>query len=339
MKAFRITESGKFDFIDIPEPVMEADDILLDIHYVGLCGSDLSIYRGRMPMMEYPRIPGHEISGVILDKGDRVQSLQIGDKVMVSPYTHCGVCPACRIGRFNTCEFNQTYGVQRDGALTQRIALSYKKVYKSDTLTLKELALTEPLSVGYHAANRGSVSETDMVLIFGVGAIGMGALAACLRKGATVVVADIDDAKLQHAEKMGAHHIINSTKDDLAAFIAELTGNRGVTVAIEAAGNPVSFRQAVELVCYAGRVVYIGYTKTEVEFESKLVVRKELNIMGSRNALHVFPSVIKMLEKRELPFDSLITKVYPFEQTGKAFMDWDSDPGSVTKLMIDMKKK
>jgi L-galactonate 5-dehydrogenase len=338
MKAFRITQPGKTDFIDIPEPAMGAEDILLDVHFAGLCGSDLSIFRGKMPMMEYPRIPGHEISGIIIDKGDKTpDSLNIGDKVMISPYTHCGVCPACRIGRTNTCEFNQTYGVQRDGAMTERVALHYSKVYKSDKLSLQELALAEPLSVGYHAANRGMVSETDTVLIFGVGAIGMGALAACVRKGATVIVADIDDGKLVHAKKMGAHYAVNSMKENLTKFIAELTNKEGVNVAIEAAGIPATFKQAIELVTYAGRVVYIGYTKTEVEFDTKLFVRKELNIMGSRNALHVFPSVIKMLEKRELPFESLITQVYPFAQAGQALIDWDTNPGEVTKLLINVK--
>lgn len=338
MKAFRITEPGKTDFTDIPYPKMGKADILLDIHYAGLCGSDLSTYRGKMPMMDYPRIPGHEISGVILDKGTNVpDSLNIGDKVMISPYTNCGHCPACRIGRTNTCEFNQTFGVQRDGALTEQLALPYNKIYKSDILSLKELALAEPLSVGYHAANRGMVSETDTVLIFGIGAIGMGALAACARKGATVIVADIDDAKLDHAKKMGAHFTINSATQDLAKFVAELTNGEGASVAIEAAGIPTTFQQAVDQVCFAGRVVYIGYTKTGVEFDTKLFVRKELTITGSRNALHVFPAVIKMLEKRELPFESMISKIYPFEQTGTALADWDANPGDVTKLLIDVK--
>jgi threonine dehydrogenase-like Zn-dependent dehydrogenase len=227
--------------------------------------------------------------------------------------------------------------VQRDGALTEKLALPYSKVFKSIELSLKELALAEPLSVGYHAANRGQVTETDTVLIFGIGAIGMGALAACVRKGATIIVADIDDNKLEHAKRMGAHYTVNSKKENLAEFVADFTNNEGVNVAIEAAGIPATFKQAVELVTFAGRVVYIGYTKKEVDFDTKLFVRKELNILGSRNALHVFPSVLKMLEKRELPFESLISKIYPFDQAGQALADWDANPGAVTKLLIDVK--
>ncbi|MBN1481134.1 zinc-binding alcohol dehydrogenase family protein [candidate division KSB1 bacterium] len=339
MKAFRLTEPGKTDFFDIPEPVMGVEDILIDVHFVGLCGSDLSTYRGKMPGMDYPRIPGHEISGIIIDKGANVPDrLSLGDKVMISPYTNCGMCPACRIGRTNTCEFNQTLGVQRDGALTEKLAIHYSKAHASQKLSLPELALVEPLSVGYHATNRGLVSETDTVLVYGAGAIGMGVLVACLRKGATVIVADIDDRKLHHAKKMGAHLTVNSSKEDLVEVVHERTRNEGVNVAIEAAGIPETFSQAVELVCFAGRVVYIGYTKTKVSFDSTLVVRKELTICGSRNALHVFPAVIKMLEKKEHPFESLITKVYPFGQTGRALADWDANSGAVTKLLIKVKR-
>ncbi|MBN2001337.1 zinc-binding alcohol dehydrogenase family protein [candidate division KSB1 bacterium] len=339
MKAFRITNPGKTDFIDIPEPIAGPDDVLLEINYIGLCGSDLSTFRGTMPMMDYPRIPGHEIAGRIIGKGKNVpDTLQLGDAVMVSPYTHCGTCPACRIGRTNTCQLNQTFGVQRDGALTEKLAVHSGKIFKSTQLSLQELALVEPLSVGYHAANRGKVSETDKVLIFGCGAIGMGVLAACVRKGATAIVVDIDNSKLEHARKMGAHYTINSLEQSTEKIVAGLTDNEGVNIAIEAAGIPSTFKQAIELVTYAGRVVYIGYTKNEVALETKLIVRKELQVSGSRNALHVFPSVIKMLEKGDLPFTSLVTKVFSFEKTGDALRFWDENPGKVVKLLIDVKK-
>ena len=169
MKAFVIAEKEVVEAKMIEDPVMGPTDVLIEVRYVGLCGSDLNSYRGLMPFVTLPRIPGHEISGVIIEKGVNVpKTLNIGDKVTVSPYTNCGVCPACRAGRINTCEFNQTLGVQRDGALTERIAVSFEKVFKSEILTLQELALVEPFSVGYHAANRGNICETDSVLLFGL---------------------------------------------------------------------------------------------------------------------------------------------------------------------------
>lgn len=337
MKAISLPTSGRVEIIDVPSPQLNPEDVLVDIRHVGLCGTDLNIYRGLFPLVTYPRIPGHEVSGVIAAKGQHVpEAIHVGDQVMLSPYSHCGICPACRVGRVNCCQFNQTLGVQRDGALTGQIAIHYSKVFASKSLSLKELALVEPLSVGYHAANRGRVTETDTVLVIGCGAVGLGAISAATRKGATVIVADIDKAKLVAAKKFGAHHTINSAQEDVVSTVSELTDNEGVSVAIEAVGLPQTYRLAMEVVAFAGRVVYIGYSKQEVCYDPTDVVRKELDILGARNALRVFPAVINMLEMRQQPFDELITKVYSFEQTGQAFHDWDAAPGEFTKIMIDL---
>jgi L-galactonate 5-dehydrogenase len=338
MKAFAITDKKSIHEIDIEEPVLTSNEILLEVHYIGLCGSDLNAYRGLMPLVTLPRVPGHEISGIIIDKGNQVPpAFKLGAKATVSPYTNCGVCPACRTGRINTCEFNQTLGVQREGALTKKIRIPFDKVYTNEILSLQELVLVEPLSVGYHGANRGEVSETDTVLLIGCGTIGMGALCAAVRKGASVIALDIDDSKLEIARKFGAAYLINSKKENALARIMELTRNEGVNVVIEAAGNPATFVLALEAVSFAGRVISIGYSKEEVHFNSQLIVRKELNIYGSRNALRVFPSVIQMFEHKEKPYLSLITKIFPFNQVPEAFKYWDENTGIVSKVLIDVK--
>jgi threonine dehydrogenase-like Zn-dependent dehydrogenase len=314
---------------------MGAEDVLLDITYVGLCGSDLNTYRGNFALVAYPLTPGHELSGEVIDKGKDVpNSVKVGDKVCVFPYTSCGVCPACRAGRPNCCQFNQTLGVQRDGALSERFATHYTNVFKSATLSSKELALVEPMSVGYHAANRGRVSEVDVVLAIGCGTIGMGVIAAAARKGATVVAVDIDDRKLALAETFGAKHTVNSAKRDALTAIYELTDGEGANVAIEAVGLPDTYRLAIQAVCYAGRVVYVGYAKHEVCYDTTDFVRKELDIRGARNALRVFPAVIQMMESHQFPFGDLITKVYAFEETGQALADWGAAPTAFNKILI-----
>ncbi len=338
MKAFAITCEKTIQAVEIEEPFLDSNEILLEVHYIGLCGSDLNAYRGLMPLVTLPRVPGHEISGIILDKGTRVpNSFKIGDKATVSPYTNCGLCPACRAGRTNTCEFNQTLGVQREGALTKKIRIPFNKVYTNDRLSLQELVLVEPLSVGYHGANRGEVCETDTMLLIGCGTIGMGALCAAVRKGANVIALDIDDRKLDIAKKFGASNVINSNKGNALSRIMELTNNEGVNVVVEAAGNPATFVLALEAVSFAGRVVSIGYSKENVNFNSQLIVRKELNLYGSRNALRVFPSVIQMFERKEKPYLDLITKIYPFNQAPEAFNFWDENSRSVSKILIDVK--
>jgi 2-desacetyl-2-hydroxyethyl bacteriochlorophyllide A dehydrogenase len=338
MQAVSLTAPKQIEITNIPAPQLGPEDVLIDVHYIGLCGTDLNAYRGLLSLITYPRIPGHEISGTIVEKGKNVpDSINIGDQVMVSPYTSCGICSACRVGRPNCCQYNQTLGVQRDGAMSPQFAVHYADVFTSKILSLQELALVEPLSVGYHAANRGQVSEVDTVLVIGSGAIGIGVMTAAARKGATVIVADIDDGKLAVARKFGAHYTINSAKQDVLAEIHKLTDNEGATVAIEAVGLPNTFRLAIESVCYAGRVVYVGYAKKEVSYDTTDFVRKELDIRGSRNALRVFPAVIKMLETRERPFTNLISKIYPLAQTAQAFNDWEANPGIFTKILIDIR--
>ncbi len=338
MKAFAIKEKMDISAIEITEPTVNPTDVLIEIHYIGLCGSDLNSFRGLMPLVTLPRIPGHELSGKVIGKGINVPaSIKIGDNVTVSPYTNCGTCPACRAGKENTCEFNQTLGVQREGALTERISVPFEKVFVSKTLTLKELALIEPMSVGYHGANRGQVCETDTVLLLGCGTIGMGALIASARKGASVIALDIDDIKLEQALKFGAKHTINSSKIDALKEIMKLTNNEGVNVAIEAAGTQATYKLALEAVCFAGRIVFIGYPKKEVSFEAPLLVRKEVNMYGSRNALRVFPSVISMFEKKEKPFTDIISKIFSFDQTPEAFKYWDENTGIVSKILIQLK--
>jgi threonine dehydrogenase-like Zn-dependent dehydrogenase len=338
MRAISLREPGQVEVVDIPEPLVGPEDVLVEVHYVGLCGSDLAAYQGLSPMVSYPRVPGHEVSGVVLAKGERVPDrVGVGDRVMVSPYSSCGLCPACRIGRTNCCEHNETLGVQRDGVLTSRFAIHYAKVYSSRELSLRELALAEPLSVGYHATNRGRVSEIDTALVLGCGTIGMGAIVAAARKGARVVAVDVDASKLAQAKRFGAAVTIDSRHEDPLAVVRDLTDGEGASVAIEAIGLPQTYRLAVDAVCFAGRVVYIGYAKHEVTFDTKEFVRKELDITGSRNALHVFPSVIRMLEARERPFEDLISRVYPFAETGAAFRDWAASPGKFTKILIDVR--
>ena len=337
MKAISFAAPKDVRVVDVLEPSLGPEDVLIDIHYVGLCGSDLNTYRGQFSLVTYPLIPGHEISGIVSAKGEDVPgSIHTGDRVTMSPYTNCGVCPACRAGRPNCCQFNQTLGVQRNGAMSRRFVTHYGKVFASEVLSLQELALVEPMSVGYHAANRGQVSEMDTVLAIGCGTIGIGAVSAAVRKGATVIAVDIDDKKLAMAQKFGAQHTVNSKLEDVLAVVMRLTNEEGVSVAIEAVGLPDTYRLAIEAAAYAGRIVYIGYAKKPVTYDTTDFVRKELDIRGSRNALRVLPAVIKMMEQRQQPFAELITRTYPSDRAAQAFQDWDRALGEFAKILIDM---
>jgi threonine dehydrogenase-like Zn-dependent dehydrogenase len=163
--------------------------------------------------VSYPRIPGHEISATVVEIDESHNGFAVGSSVTLSPYTNCGVCASCRNNRSNACEFNQTLGVQRDGALTEYISVPVRKLYRAD-LSQKELSLVEPLTVGCHAVARARVAPTDTVAIFGCGGVGLGAVAASAFRGATTIAIDIDDAKLDIAKKAGALLVINSRQQE-----------------------------------------------------------------------------------------------------------------------------
>ena len=322
---------------EVAEPTPGPGEVLLAIRHVALCGSDLSTFKGLNPLVSLPRIPGHEIGGEIAAVGEGVPAeYAVGRRAIVIPYTACGTCPSCRKGRVNACRSNRTLGVQQNGGLAERIVLPYGKLILNDTLPPRHLALVEPLSVGFHAAARGRVEAADMVLVLGCGMIGMGAIAGSAHRGATVITVDIGEAKTRLARRYGAAHVIDAGKEDVAARVAELTNGDGVDVVIEAVGLPSTFTQAIDLVAFAGRVVYIGYAKEPVSYKTQFFNLKELDIMGSRNATSEdFQAVIRYLETLDHAPDDLITKVFPFEEADKALPYWAKERDTTIKVMIE----
>ena len=337
MKALYIVEPGKTELREIDRPKPKGDEALLRVGMVGFCGGDLNSFRGTFPLQHYPIILGHEIGATIKEVGGKVpDKLRPGMSVTVSPYQSCGHCVPCKRGRPNACRDNRTMGVRRPGAMTEFITAPWGDIYPSETLGLKELALVEPLTVGFHAAERGLVCSSDKVAVLGCGIVGLGAVLGSSVRGGEVIAVDIDDRKLGIAQKAGATHSINSTKVELHEALRELTSGDGPDVVIEAVGLAETFRAAVEEVAFTGRVVYIGYTKSPVEYETKLFVQKELDILGSRNCLGDFPRVIEVLEKGDFPVDDVVTKVVSLEEAGQALAEWQEDPLSVTKIMVDV---
>jgi threonine dehydrogenase-like Zn-dependent dehydrogenase len=220
--------------------------------------------------------------------------------------------------------------------MTEYIAAPCSDIYHSEKLSLKELALVEPLTVGFHAAERGRVCSSDKVAVLGCGIVGLGAVLGSSARGGEVIAVDIDDGKLHVAQEAGARHVINSAKTDLHEALRELTGGDGPDVVIEAVGRPETFRAAVEEVSFTGRVVYIGYAKLPVEYETKLFVQKELDILGSRNCLGDFPRVIEVLEGGSFPVDDVVTRVVSLEEAGQALADWNEEPLAVIKILVNM---
>lgn len=337
MKAFQITAPGATTVADIEKPVIGAGYVLLKIGFVGFCGSDLNTFRGLNPLVKMPIIPGHEIGATVAEVGTDVpDSIRPGMHATVNPYTACGHCPACDNMRPNACEHNETLGVQRDGAMTEYIAVPWQKVIVDDTLSVRDLALVEPMSVGFHAVNRGGVSDIDTVMVIGCGMIGLGAIVRAALRGANVIAVDVDDEKLALATRLGASHTINSIKQDTHTRVAEITSGRGCDVIIEAVGRPETYNTAISEAAFTGRVVYIGYAKDRVSFDTSYFVKKELDIRGSRNAMPSdFKAVIKYLKRGTCPIDELISAIATPETAGKALEDWNAAPGKVFRILVE----
>jgi threonine dehydrogenase-like Zn-dependent dehydrogenase len=335
MKAFQITGPGDFAVVEIPVPTPQPGEVLLRVQMVGMCGSDLNTFRGKNPMVSYPRILGHEIAATIVEcPGDSFE-LRRGMDVTVSPYTSCGSCSSCLQGRPNACQFNETFGVQRDGAMAEFIVVPSEKIFRAPDLRIEELALVEPLTIGFHAVRRGRVEAADRVAVFGAGGVGVGAIAGAARRGASVIAVDVDDGKLSLAMAAGAKFAINSSRESLHQRLQEITDGHGPAVSIEAIGLPSTFRSAVEETAFCGRVVYIGYAKEPVCYETRLFVQKELDILGSRNAVpEDFQAVIEMLRAREFPTARMISKIVPLASAGDALREWSANPASFSKIVV-----
>jgi threonine dehydrogenase-like Zn-dependent dehydrogenase len=305
MKAIQIITPENIQITERSVPVAGKGEVLLKINYVGFCGSDLSTFMGKNPMVDYPRVPGHEISAVIAATGEEVPAnFKTGQAVTVVPYTNCGQCSSCRKGRFNACRYNQTLGVQRDGAMQEFITVPWQKLITDDQLSTKELAMVEPLTVGFHAIDRGRVTDIDTVMIFGCGMI-------------------------------GANYCINSKTTNLHDALQEITGGHGPDVIIEAAGNPFTYQAALEEAAFAARVVCIGYAKNDVSFATKLWVQKEIDILGSRNATPSdFEAVIYYLKQGTFPLDEMITRIIQPEDAAEAVVAWAANPGQVMKILV-----
>jgi 2-desacetyl-2-hydroxyethyl bacteriochlorophyllide A dehydrogenase len=331
VRAFVLQEPQRASIEVVPDPVTKSDDILLQVRMVGFCGSDLNSFRGLNPLISYPRILGHEVSATALTGGSEITP---GTDVAIFPYTNCGRCAACQRGRPNACQYNETLGVQRDGALADYIAMPPEKLYRA-RLTPKEMCLVEPMTVGFHAVARGRVAPEDSVAIFGCGGVGLGAVASASLLGARTICVDVDDKKLELARMAGGSQAINSAREPLHQRLLKLTDGRGPDVVIEAVGTPATFRAAVEEVAFTGRVVYIGYAKEPVSYETRLFVQKELDVRGSRNAQpEDFCAVIRLLEAGKFPVDQVVSLIVGLNEAPEALRSWSENPSRFQKIQV-----
>ncbi len=335
MKAIVIPEPNKIEIREIPMPAVKDGEALLKVKYVGICGADVASFTGNQPFTTYPRIPGHEFSAEIVSIPENDKGLKVGDIVTCNPYFNCSTCYSCERGFVNCCTDNRTMGVQRDGAFCEYLAMPVERIYDGKGLSAQELALIEPFSISQHAVSRAEIKETDNVLVVGAGPIGLFALLAAGQKCNRIVVADILDNRLALASEYGADAVVNTKNQSLADFTNEFTDGNGFDVCIEACGAPETFLACIDSAAFAANIILIGNGKRETSFNHSVLLKKELNVHGSRNALQDdFINNIDLVASGKADVMKMVSGIYEMNDALDAFRALSCNDGTLAKLLI-----
>ena len=335
MKAIVIPNPNEIEIREVPMPEVKEGEALLKVRYVGICGADVASFTGNQPFTTYPRIPGHEFSAEIVEIPENDKGLKAGDIVTCNPYFNCGGCYSCERGFVNCCTDNQTMGVQSDGAFCEYISMPVERIYEGKGLSAEELALIEPFSISQHAVSRCEINETDNVLVIGAGPIGLFALLAAKAKCKNIVVADILDNRLDLAKEYGAAAVVNTKAESLEEFTNKFTDGKGFDVCIEACGAPETFLGCIDSCAFAGNIVLIGNGKRETSFVHSILLKKELNVYGSRNALKEdFINNIDLVASKECDVMKMVSRVYDMENALDAFKALANNDGTLAKILI-----
>jgi len=341
MKAIQLEQPKqlrRIDILDAPPP--GADEALVRIDRIGICGTDISGYLGKMPFFSYPRIPGHELGVEVLAVGTGVSNVKPGDRCSVEPYINCGHCYSCRRGGTNCCETNQTLGVMCDGGMCERMVLPARKLHVSEKLSFEQLALVETLAIGCHAVNRGDPKATEHVLVIGAGPIGLSVVEFARLSGAKTIVMDVNEQRLAFVrEKMRVPDTILTRSDGAElTSLRELTNGQLADVVVDATGSNKSMGTALNYCAFKGRLVYVGITQSEISFlHAPALHRRELDIRASRNALPGdFTRIIKLIEKGQIDTKPWITHRSNFDEMIDVFPDWALPETGVIKAMVEL---
>ncbi len=343
MRAIQLEKPQSFRRIEVAEPAAPGSgEALVRIHRVGICGTDIAGYLGKMPFFSYPRIPGHELGVEVVEVGSGVHNVQPGDRCSVEPYMNCGRCHPCAKGNSNCCENLKVLGVMMDGGMTERMVLPARKLHPANRLTQEQCALVETLAIGCHAVNRANPRPGEHVLVIGAGPIGLAVVEFAKLSGAKTIVMDLNGQRLEFVRtKMGITDTIQlQPGSEGREVLRELTGGALAQVVIDATGNNHSMGEALDYASFTGKVVYVGITQADITFPHAPVMhRRELTLLASRNALPAdFTRIIKLIEDGGLDTRPWITHHASFDDLVETFPAFIKPESGVVKAMVHVTK-
>ncbi|MDD4083037.1 MAG: alcohol dehydrogenase catalytic domain-containing protein [Sphaerochaetaceae bacterium] len=335
MKVAKLTAIKTIEIVneEIPQ-IKNPTEVQVKIKAVGICGTDLHIFKEGRADVGFPRVMGHELSGEITAIGESVTKFKVGDRVVLDPVFACGECATCKNGYPNVCENVKCYGVQMDGGYQEYIVEDEKHFYVfPDNISYEEAALAEPFSIGANIAERTRITDKDNVLIIGAGTIGLSVLQAAKVLGAKVMMSDIVDTKLKNALDMGADVVVNSKTNSLETVVSKFS-KQGFNVVIDAVGVTPIFQKSIEFAAPRARIACIGFDSRPAEIPPVVITKKELSIIGSRMNCFQFPKVIKWFSEDKVNAKKMISKKYKIDDIQKAFEETCQNGNNIKTLII-----
>jgi alcohol dehydrogenase len=342
MKALLLEAPLRWRQVNLDEPSPPGPgDALVRVHRVGICGTDISGYLGKMPFFNYPRIPGHELGVEVVQVGPGVSNVGPGNRCSVEPYLNCGHCFACERGHSNCCENLQVLGVHCDGGLRPYFTVPARNLHVARGLTFEQLALVETLAIGCHAVNRSAVKPGDNLLVIGAGPIGLSVIEFARLAGARTIVMDLNEQRLAFVrEGMKVPDTIHARSDgsELKAFTELTAGNLGQVV-VDATGSHQSMSQAYNFVGFTGRLVFLGISTQEISFAQPLMHRREMTFLASRNAVPAdFTRIIGLIEAGRIDTRPWVTHRPAFEELAQVFPSYTRPETGVIKAIVDVRE-
>ncbi|MAM58149.1 MAG: Zn-dependent oxidoreductase [Salinicola sp.] len=336
MQAFEVSAPHAFAVGDQPAPRAAAGEVVVDVAFAGICGSDMHIIHGDNAFVQFPRITGHEFAGVIRAVGDGVDPARVGERVCIDPVVNCGRCYPCRIGRPNVCSAMQVIGVHRNGGFAEQVNVPAANAHCiPDDLDLDAAALVEPYSIAANVLARMAPHPGDRLLVIGAGVIGLTVLQMARAMGLEeVIVTDILDERLATARELGASHVINGRLEDLEQAVLAATDGEGIPLIADAACVPAMLPAMLRMACPAGRIGLLGFSPTPSDLVQLEVIKKELTLVGSRLNNRKFPEVLEHIAAGRLEPRALISHRVPLTEMPGAIDLLENHPERARKVLV-----
>jgi 2-desacetyl-2-hydroxyethyl bacteriochlorophyllide A dehydrogenase len=347
MKAGVLYGDRKIEVRDVQDPTPGPGEVIVESRFGGICGTDVHIYRGEFrSRVRFPAIQGHEFGGAVVELGPNVSGWAVGDRVAVDPIIPCRACPACRRGQVNCCRSLRLLGVDDDGGFGRLVAVPQANLYRlPDDMAMEHVPLVETFALGHHVLDRGRVQPGETVAILGAGKLGLSVLDVLCHGAspASTVVCDVQPFRLEVARRIGADVTVDVTREDPVARAVEATGGAGVDCVIECVGHyhlpegrEPPLAQAVSMIRNGGRIVTAGLGEQLTAVHFKTLVLKEAEIVASRVTLGEFARAIRMLAKRRLHPELLVTDSMPLRDITAAFEKVDREDPRTIKVVLDI---